>query len=247
MPSDPNSTDVVFVARNLAANSLATPPSPELRRRAEDRRSRVRRQQHWTWVAAAVRHRSNRVAARRHAAATHVAARAAWTMPRSRAAAVAGASCARSATRGAGVRKVGCVGAGVGAAATVSRRGAGVAAAKRTVAGGFGAGIAPGVMSNAAAGLDAAGFGGASSFRGASALHWRRGGVFAKTSTVGDAARALGDARFFLRADVSRANAPNFLAAASASRDASKRWARRAAKAHATRSGGVAAGSRHAA
>ena len=81
------------------------------------------------------------MAARRHAAATHVAAVAAWRRPFSRAAAVAGGSCARSTKRGAGVRKaagVGRIGAGVGAATIVERRGAGVAAAKRTVAGGFG-------------------------------------------------------------------------------------------------------------
>ena len=82
------------------------------------------------------------MAARRHAAATHVAAVAARRRPFSRAAAVAGGSCARSVKRGAGVRKaagVGRTGAGVGAATTVvERRGAGVAAAKRTVGGGFG-------------------------------------------------------------------------------------------------------------
>ena len=109
--------------------------------------------------------------------------------------------------------------------------------------------MAPGVTSNATAGFCVAALGGAgAAFRGASALRWRgAGGVFAKTSTVGDAARFWGGAGRFLRADVARAKAPSFVAACSASRDASSRCASRAAKAQATRSGGEEEGSRHAA
>ena len=81
--------------------------------------------------------------------------------------------------------------------------------------------MAPGVTSNATAGFCVAGFG-AGSFRGASALRWRgAGGVFANTNTVGEAARFGGGAGRFLRADVARAKAPSFVAACSASRDAS--------------------------
>ena len=94
--------------------------------------------------------------------------------------------------------------------------------------------MAPGVTSKATAGFCVAAFG-AGSFRGASALRWRgAGGVFAKTRTVGEAARFWGGAGRFLRADVARAKAPSFVAACSASRDASSRCASRAAKAQAT-------------